>query len=130
VNVPKGIQQPRPPIIVGGNGHDVTWRLAARFADELNVVFLSPEQIAESLPLIHARCEEIGRDPATLRLSVYASDDEVREPGQARVDLIGRYAQVGLARLVAFPARWSPTEETYHRFAEDCLAAGIKLDRA
>src|SRR5450830_849531 len=74
--------------------------LAARFADELNVVFLSPEQIAESLPLIHARCEEIGRDPAPLRLSVYASDDEMREPGQARVDLIGRYSHVGLARLV------------------------------
>jgi len=130
INVPKGIQQPRPPIIVGGNGRDVTWRLAARFADELNVVFLSPEQIAESLPLIRARCEEIGRDPATLRLSVYASDEEMREPGQARVDLIGRYAQVGLARLVAFPARWSPTEETHPRFAEDCLAAGIELERA
>ena len=130
MNVPKGIQQPRPPIIVGGNGHDVTWRLAARFADELNVVFLSPEQIGESLPLIHARCEEIGRDPATLRLSAYASDEEMREPGQARGDLIGRYEQVGLARLVAFPTRWSPTEETQHRFAEDCLAAGIKLERA
>jgi len=130
VNVPKGIQQPRPPIIVGGNGHDVTWRLAARFADELNVVFLSPEQIGESLPLIRARCEEIGRDPATLRLSAYASDEEMREPGQARVDLIGRYEQVGLARLVAFPSRWSPTEETHDRFAEDCLAAGIKLERA
>jgi hypothetical protein len=35
-----------------------------------------------------------------------------------------------LARLVAFPARWSPTEETLHRFAEDCLAAGIELERA
>jgi alkanesulfonate monooxygenase SsuD/methylene tetrahydromethanopterin reductase-like flavin-dependent oxidoreductase (luciferase family) len=93
-------------------------------------VFLSPEQIAESLPLIRARCEEIGRDPATLRLSVYASDDEMRDPGQARVDLIGRYAHVGLARLVAFPARWSPTEETQSLFAEDCLAAGIKLERA
>jgi hypothetical protein len=85
--------------------------LAARFADELNVVFLSPEQIGESLPLIRARCEEIGRDPATLRL-------------------IGRYEQVGLARLVAFPGRWSPTEETHDRFAEDCLAAGIRLERA
>jgi alkanesulfonate monooxygenase SsuD/methylene tetrahydromethanopterin reductase-like flavin-dependent oxidoreductase (luciferase family) len=104
--------------------------LAARFADELNVVFLSPEQIGESLPLIRARCEEIGRDPATLRLSAYASDEEMREPGQARVDLIGRYEQVGLARLVAFPGRWSPTEETHDRFAEDCLAAGIKLERA
>ena len=129
VNVPKGIQQPRPPIIVGGNGQQVTWRLAARFADELNVVFLSPERIAESLPVIRARCEEIGRDPATLRLSVYVRDEEMREPGQARVDLIGQYAGLGIARLVAFPTRWGPTEEVQARFAEDCVAAGIPLAR-
>ncbi len=130
VNVPKGIQQPRPPIIVGGNGREVTWRLAARFADELNVVFLSPEQIADALPVIRARCEEIGRDPATLRLSVYCRDEDVREPGGARVDLIGRYAEVGLARLVAFPTRWSPTEEAQAGLAEDCRAAGVELAAA
>lgn len=130
VNVPKGIQHPRPPIIVGGNGRDVTWRLAARFADELNLVFMSPEQINEALPVIRSRCEEIGRDPATLRLSVYARDEDMRDPGQARVDLVGQYGQVGVARLVAFPARWSPTMETLARFAEDCRAAGIELGRA
>jgi len=130
VNVPKGIQHPRPPIIVGGNGRAVTWRIAARFADELNLVFVSPAQIGEALPVIRSRCEEIGRDPATLRLSVYARDEEMRVPGQARVDLIGQYAEVGLARLVAFPARWSPTIEALARFAEDCRAAGIELERA
>ena len=36
-NVPKPIQKPRVPIMVGGNGPNVTWRLAARYADELNV---------------------------------------------------------------------------------------------
>ncbi len=130
VNVPKGIQQPRPPIIVGGNGREVTWRVAARFADELNVVFLSPGQIADALPVIRERCEEIGRDPATLRLSVYRRDEDVREPGSARVDLVGRYAEVGLARLVAFPTRWAPAEETQARFAEDCRAAGVELEAA
>ncbi len=63
---PKALQQPRPPIIVGGNGQDVTWRLAARIADELNLVFLSPDEIAEEMPIVRARCEEFGRDPATL----------------------------------------------------------------
>jgi len=127
VNVPKGIQSPHPPIIVGGNGRDVTWRLAARFADELNLVFMSPEEIEDARPIIGARCEEAGRDPATLRLSVYASDEDMREPGAERIDMIGRYARVGLDRLVAFPTRWSPTTDAQARFAEDCRAAGVAL---
>ena len=45
INVPKGIQQPRLPIIVGGNGQNVTFRLAARFAEELNLVFLDPAEV-------------------------------------------------------------------------------------
>jgi F420-dependent oxidoreductase-like protein len=130
VNVPKGIQSPRPPIIVGGNGRNVTWRLAARFADELNVVFMAPEQIADALPVIRARCEEIGRDPATLKLSVYARDEAMRAPGAARIDVIRRYAAVGIDRLVAFPTRWSPTREAQARFAQDCRAAGVALDSA
>jgi F420-dependent oxidoreductase-like protein len=127
INMPKGIQKPRPPIIVGGNGPDVTWRIAAKFADELNLVFKSPDEVVADMPTIRARCEEIGRDPATLRISVYASDDEMRAPGAARVDLIGKYAQAGISRLVAFPTRWDPTPEAQAVFAADCKAAGVTL---
>jgi alkanesulfonate monooxygenase SsuD/methylene tetrahydromethanopterin reductase-like flavin-dependent oxidoreductase (luciferase family) len=56
-NVPKPIQRPRMPIMVGGNGPNVTWRLAARFADELNVDGLMPDELADALPTIRARCE-------------------------------------------------------------------------
>jgi alkanesulfonate monooxygenase SsuD/methylene tetrahydromethanopterin reductase-like flavin-dependent oxidoreductase (luciferase family) len=130
VNMPKGIQNPRPPIIVGGNGREVTWRLAAKFADELNVVYITPEQVAEDMPIIRARCEEIGRDPSTLKVSLYARDEDVQQAGQARVDYLGRCAEVGLSRLVAFPTRWSPTAETQAAFAADCKAAGIELAAA
>jgi F420-dependent oxidoreductase-like protein len=126
INVPKGIQNPRPPIIVGGNGRDVTWRLAARFADELNVVFLSTDEVAAEMPTIRSRCEEIGRDPASLKVSLYCRDEDARDPGQARVDFVGRCAEIGLSRLVAFPTRWQPTVESQASFAEDCRAAGIE----
>lgn len=127
VNVPKGIQKPRPPIVVGGNGRDVTWRLAARYADELNLVFVSPDEVTAAMPTIASRCEEIGRDPATLRVSLYARDEEMKDAGPERVDFIARCAEAGLSRLVAFPTRWEPTIEAQGRFAEDCKAAGVEL---
>ncbi len=128
INVPKGIQA-HIPIIVGGNGENRTFRYAARFADELNLVFLRPDQIAETLPIIASRCEEIGRDPASLRVSLYCRDEAVRSPGQERVDFIASLRELGLSRLVAFPGRWSVGPEAQAGFAEDVVKAGVALDR-
>jgi F420-dependent oxidoreductase-like protein len=126
INVPKGIQA-HIPVIVGGNGENVTFRLAARFADELNLVFIGAQEVRERLPVIRARCEEIGRDPASLRLSLYCRDEDVEPTGQERVDVLGDLARSGLDRLVAFPGRWDPREEGLARFAEDVRAAGLPL---
>ena len=129
INEPKGIQKPRIPIIVGGNGKNVTMRLAARHADELNFVFRPIEELGELMALARQRCEEIDRDPATLRISLYGNDPDFRRAGQGRIDILGAYAALGLDRLVAFPTRWSPEPETQAAFAEDCLAAGLQLRR-
>jgi F420-dependent oxidoreductase-like protein len=128
INVPKGIQQPRVPVIVGGNGPQRTAGYAIRYADELNFVLLDPPEVAERITSVRERCEAEGRDPATLRFSIYARDDIMRDAGRERTDLIGAYAEAGLDRLVAFPTRWSPTAEAQGAFAEDVLAAGITLE--
>jgi F420-dependent oxidoreductase-like protein len=127
INVPKGLQQPRIPIIVGGNGERRTAGYAIRFADELNYVFVEPDEIRRRMADVRARCEAEGRDPDTLRFSLYVRDEEVRDAGPKRVDLLGRLADVGLDRLVAFPTRWSPTVDAQAAFAEDCRSAGIQL---
>jgi F420-dependent oxidoreductase-like protein len=127
INEPKGLQKPRIPIVVGGNGRRVTFRYAARLAEELNLVFLTPDEVAELQPIIRQRCEEEGRDPTTLRLSIYTRDVDVQEPGQKRVDFLGRLRDLGLDRVVCFPTRWSPEPEVQARFAEDCQAAGLPL---
>jgi F420-dependent oxidoreductase-like protein len=127
INVPKGLQQPRMPIIVGGNGKNVTFRYAARFADELNLVFLDPAGVAERLPIVRQRCEQEGRDPATLRVSLYAPDGPFRVEGAERVDTLGRYADLGLSRLIAFLGRRSVEPETQAAFAADVVAAGLLL---
>ena len=115
--------------MVGGNGPNVTWRLAARFADELNLDGMSPDEVAEALPVIRGRCEEIGRDPASLRVSVhtwYASPG-VSTPGQERVDLYAAYRELGVDRVQSYIDGLVDGPEVVETFAEDVRAAGATL---
>jgi len=68
--LPKPVQQPRPPIIIGGFGPKRTPHLAARFADEFNVAFAPPESFPEIAGRVNTACEAIGRDPASLPASI------------------------------------------------------------
>jgi alkanesulfonate monooxygenase SsuD/methylene tetrahydromethanopterin reductase-like flavin-dependent oxidoreductase (luciferase family) len=127
INVPRGLQEPRIPIIVGGNGRQRTAGYAIRYADELNFVFIEPDDIVERMRDVRERCQAEGRDPATLRFSLYERDELMRDAGQPRVDRLARMQEIGLDRLIAFPTRWSPTLEAQAAFATDCRAAGISL---
>jgi alkanesulfonate monooxygenase SsuD/methylene tetrahydromethanopterin reductase-like flavin-dependent oxidoreductase (luciferase family) len=124
INVPKGIQS-HIPIIVGGNGERVTAGYAIKYADELNYVFIDAPDVAARMAAVRARCEAEGRDPGTLRFSLYTRDEGMREAGQARIDIIAGFARIGLDRLVCFPARWAPTLEAQAAFVEDCRSAGV-----
>jgi F420-dependent oxidoreductase-like protein len=126
INEPKGIQA-HIPIIVGGNGRRRTAGLAIRFADELNLVFIGAAETAERMAEVRRRCEAEGRDPASLRFSLYTRDDDVRHPGRQRVDFLAALASIGLDRVVCFPTKWQPTLEAQARFAEDCRSAGLEL---
>lgn len=129
INVPRGIQD-HIPLIVGGNGRRRTAGLAVRHADELNLVFLEPDEVAERMSDVRAKCVQSGRDPDSLRFSVYTYDEDFLHPGPERVELIRRYAEIGLDRIVCFPAKDAPSVDAQTRFAEDCLAAGIEMERA
>jgi F420-dependent oxidoreductase-like protein len=67
--LPKPVQSPRPPVIVGGGGARRTPRLAARFADEFNMPFSSVRATGEQFERVRAAAGDAGRDPASLRLS-------------------------------------------------------------
>ena len=67
--LPKPVQRPHPPLIVGGGGAKRTPRLAATYADEFNLPFSSLDDTEAQYARVRAACEDRGRDPATLRLS-------------------------------------------------------------
>ena len=122
--LPKPVQSPHPPVIVGGHGKKRTPSLAARFADEFNVPFAKLADVAPTIARVRAACAEIGRtalpefsaaavvcvgrDDAEVRRRAAAIGQQAEElragggvvgtPGEA-VETIQRYAEAGATRL-------------------------------
>jgi alkanesulfonate monooxygenase SsuD/methylene tetrahydromethanopterin reductase-like flavin-dependent oxidoreductase (luciferase family) len=67
---PRPVQQPRPPIIVGGSAKPRTVRAAVRFADEYNTVFASVDEARERKRILDEAAREAGRDPLRFSLMI------------------------------------------------------------
>lgn len=132
INQPKPMQETGMPIMVGGNGPEVTWRLAARYADELNVDGMSPDELRDALPVIRARCEEIERDPASLSVSVHVwwGTPEWARVGQRRVELLQQFVELGVSRVIGLLQASATSDEALEQLATDARAAGVALDAA
>ena len=121
--LPKPAQE-HIPVIVGGKGKRRTPALAARFADEFNVPFVSVEETRTLFGRVREACEKAERDPSTLAWSnalvvcagadeaeiarraaaIGREVDELRENGLAGtpaeiVDRIGAFAEAGTERI-------------------------------
>jgi alkanesulfonate monooxygenase SsuD/methylene tetrahydromethanopterin reductase-like flavin-dependent oxidoreductase (luciferase family) len=70
--VPGPVQRPRPPIIVGGVGERYTLPLVARYADVWNVPTYALGELEHKVAVLRSLCADIGRDPATIVMSVEA----------------------------------------------------------
>jgi F420-dependent oxidoreductase-like protein len=65
----KPLQQPHPPICIGGSGRRRTLRTAARFAQHWNFDSGTSEQFRQARDVLYQHCADIGRDPAQILLS-------------------------------------------------------------
>ncbi|AYF31623.1 TIGR03560 family F420-dependent LLM class oxidoreductase [Micromonospora sp. BL1] len=125
--LPKPVQQPGPPVIVGGRGPKRTPDLAARYADEFNMPFKSVAETAAAYERVREACDRAGRDasgraPLTLSAGIVVAigrtdaeaqrraaplhvtsalppeDPVVGSPAQL-VERIGEFAAIGATRV-------------------------------
>jgi F420-dependent oxidoreductase-like protein len=89
--LPKPVQQPRPPVLIGGGGAKRTPRLAARYADEFNLAFRSLDDTKTSFGWVRDACEAADRDPAAMTYSAA----QVVCCGRTPDELKGRAASIG-----------------------------------
>ncbi len=122
--LPKPVQRPRPPVIIGGGGPKRTPRLAAAYADEFNAAFDAVPETEAAFGRVRAAVEAAGRPGSSMVYSaaqvVCCGRDEAelkrraaaigREPDELRrnglagtpaeiVAKIGQYAGIGAQRL-------------------------------
>ncbi|TDC81532.1 LLM class F420-dependent oxidoreductase [Micromonospora sp. KC606] len=125
--LPKPVQRPGPPVIVGGRGPKRTPELAARYADEFNMPFTSVEETAAAYERVREASDRTGRTgseraPLVLSAGVVVAigrtdaearrraaplhvasalppeDPVVGSPAQL-VDRLGEFAAVGATRV-------------------------------
>jgi len=112
VMIPAPIQQPRPPITIGAMGRSML-KIAARYADTWNSVpgeWRAPlnkklENTRQRNKLLDEYCEEIGRDPQTIRRSllVFGSEAEtVFNSVDSFETVVECYRDVGIAEFIFY----------------------------
>jgi len=83
---PKPLQQPHPPIWIGGGGEQLTLRVVARYADCSNFGG-QPAEWARKREILKNHCKAVGRDEATIRKTwspevfIRSTDAEVQAAG-------------------------------------------------
>jgi probable F420-dependent oxidoreductase len=91
-NHPRPMQDPRPPLLVGGKGGPRLLRLAARYGDGWNAVWRwTPEAYAPLARAAREAREREGRDPSAFRLSLGL----LTVVGESEADLAARYERIG-----------------------------------
>ncbi len=108
VCVPPPVQQPHPPILIGGTGERKTLRLVAQYADACNVFREGVDGTGHKLDVLHRHCDDIGRDYDEIEKTMVngGGADPVVDPDAFVKEMAG-YADLGISLVTLMP----PTED-------------------
>ncbi len=123
---PAPVSSPRPRIMIGGGGERKTLRLVAQYADACNL-FGGPEEVEHKLTVLRRHCDDVGRDPNEIEVTVgfrdlpaeWSSDDLVRggrgARGAGRLDAGDRRGRARSRRLARVDVRSRDRPDPGHR---------------
>ena len=111
---PKPVQQPHPPILVGGSG-ERGLRVAVAEGDGWAPVVESPEEFERDLAALSRACEEAGRPRPPITVFTFEADEKT----------LDRYAELGVTRSIL----WAPTDsaDALRECLQRCAALSDRL---
>jgi F420-dependent oxidoreductase-like protein len=115
---PKPIQKPYPPFVIGGSGEQLTLRVVARYANIWNFAGGTVDTFKSKVEILHQHCQEIGRDPAEIQLSIqhYVNPDNLA----ASVATIQSYVDAGATHIL-LNLRYPYPEGIVERLANEAV---------
>jgi F420-dependent oxidoreductase-like protein len=150
VFVPKCMQQPHPPIMIGGGGEKRTLRTLARYGDVMNVSG-TPAMVQNKIDVLERHCRDVGRDLREIQKTVFTpvivSENErlidrvatmigqgssmsieetkrvspIGSPAHVR-DVVEQYAAIGVNQIIMMAqAPWK--REIYQRVNDEVISA-------
>ncbi|MEX0749808.1 MAG: LLM class flavin-dependent oxidoreductase, partial [Dehalococcoidia bacterium] len=149
VFLPKSVQKPHPPIMIGGGGEKRTLRTLAKYGDVMNVSG-TPSIVKEKIAVLERHCRDVGRNPAEIEKTVFGTMvvsentgliDRVAamfgaglglKPEEAKEQLpigsaahvrevVERYAEAGVTQMImASQGPWK--REVYQRINDEVVA--------
>jgi len=114
--LPRPVQQPHPPLIVGGSAKPGTLRPAARWADEYNTTFATLDDVRERRGRFDHALREANRDPDTMRFSLMTGF----VVGQTRADALDRARE-----LHAREPRDAEFDDWLHHYSKSSLVGSV-----
>jgi F420-dependent oxidoreductase-like protein len=124
VCVPPPVQQPRPPILIGGSGERKTLRMVAQYADACNLFAVDPATVAHKLEVLRGHCDDAGTDYDAIDKTIIGQLDPVADP-DGFLSAMGEYAALGVDLVTLVPSgddpvAWTTTtcEDVLPRLAE------------
>jgi alkanesulfonate monooxygenase SsuD/methylene tetrahydromethanopterin reductase-like flavin-dependent oxidoreductase (luciferase family) len=120
-NNPKPLQQPGPPITIGGAGEQLLLKVVAKYADRWNCPMNAAAELPHKLDVLRSHCAEIGRDAAEITVA----EQTIVVIGADDADFKNRWAMAkallaGFADLDAIAVRGTP----------DAVADGLRAKAA
>jgi F420-dependent oxidoreductase-like protein len=122
-NEPKAVQQPHPPICIGGGGEKRTLKAVAKYAQHWNVPGGSVDDFKRKRDVLHQHCADIGRDPSEIMTSTHLRLSRSGDPASV-VEQAEAFAAAGLDLGIVYlppphtPSVLEPLAEALAPFAQ------------
>ena len=113
------------PILLGGGGEKKTFRMAAQYAQHLNII-CDPSELPRKLAALDQRCAEVGRDRSTIETSFLASVVVDTDGDRARATRDEHFRSMGVDLDALDPDRRRAMEARAFVGTPDDVAAGLQ----